>query len=716
MTARPSHPRWLARILGLLLAWATLTVVRAQTAIAATVTAEEDSQTRPPPWIDTQTPAALRWIELTDARGISIWNYEMSLDRGSVVAPDKFLWASVTDVCWGIYRSWCALALWFLDWVLSFSWVSTVATPLMEVGDAMQSVVARIGVVPAFLTVSALMAMLWMFKGRHTTAIWEIGIACVVAALASGVFAQPVRMIAGPEGYIVKANQAGQELAAELATGDSEGKTPEQLRLAQAGQLVDTFIRQPTQMINFGRAIDGTKCESTYTAVVKAGPYGNGADIRNEMASCDEALGEYAGNPSHSMALGSMVFIPAAFVILFMALVLAGSVIAAAIWAMFLGVKAIVALVMGLLPGGGRGSLMLTASETIVALGIVIFTSVFLSVFLLVIQALFAAADQDSIGRTFVIVDILIVVGTLVFWRQRQQLKAASQRLAQLMTQRPGGAPATRMPDRQPGLPLGGAAAAVRTATGIAHWRSARAAANRPPGSTMLVDARQQAMFIGGFPSGPNRVVDDVDVKRAAARPQLPPGPDHPQLPAGPDGQPPAGGGGGPRHPRRRSAGRQMAGRLVRAGTSAALAYATGGASTAVTGAAKLATVSKSARRAALAARMAQSARRSAAPSGAGSRVIPGTVISSSLSSGDPRLDHGHAARLPSGGRPAATPTPGRPPRRTYPIPRTPEVLVMPLTSQGKGLLAWAGKANRASGKVPGRISNEQQAREGGEA
>ena len=160
--------------------------------------------------------------------------------------------------------------------------------------------------------------------------------------------------------------QTGQELAAALATGDAEGKSPEQLRQAQTGQLVDTFIRQPTQMINFGQVLDGGKCEGAYNDVVKGGPYGNESDIRDKISDCDNTLGEYAANPSASMALGSIVFFPAAFVILAMCMLLGGSVIAAAVWAMFQSLKAIVTFVTGLLPGGGRGSLMLTAAETIV--------------------------------------------------------------------------------------------------------------------------------------------------------------------------------------------------------------------------------------------------------------------------------------------------------------------------------------------------------------
>ena len=74
------------------------------------------------------------------------------------------------------------------------------------------------------------------------------------------------------------------------------------------------------------------------------------------------------------MGLGSLLFMPASVVVLLLAIVLAGSVIAAGCNAMFQGLKAIITLVTGLLPGGGRGSLMLTAAETVIALAIIVFT------------------------------------------------------------------------------------------------------------------------------------------------------------------------------------------------------------------------------------------------------------------------------------------------------------------------------------------------------
>ena len=395
-----------------------------------------------------QTPPVLSWIQLTDSRGVSIWNYELSLDRGGVTSPDKFFWSAVTDSCWGAYRSWCALALWFLDWVLSFDWLQVIAAPLLTTGDAMASVVAQVGASKALLTITAVVAVVWMMRGRWATGLWELSIALVIASLASGVFAQPVRMLVGEGGLIAQSQQWGLGLSTALANhGQPTGASAQQLRQAQTGQLVDTFVRAPTQLVNFGRVLDGGTCEDVYTEAVKGGPYGSKSTIRDKVNACDPTLGEYAAAPSASMGLGSLLFMPASVVVLLLAIVLAGSVIAAGCNAMFQGLKAIVTLVTGLLPGGGRASLMLTAAETVIALAIIVFTAVFLGIFLQVVQALFTSGSGESFPKTFAIVDIVLVVGIVVYRRQRQRFKDAAHRMAQLMSKRPGrGVRPTRLP------------------------------------------------------------------------------------------------------------------------------------------------------------------------------------------------------------------------------------------------------------------------------
>jgi len=583
-----------------------------------------------------QTPPSLSWIQLEDSRGISIWKFELSLDRGGITSPDKFFWASITDACWGFYRSMVALALWFLDWVMSFGWLKVVATPMIAVGDAMQSVVQRIGAVPVLLTIAAVVAVAWMMRGRWATGIFELAMALVIASLATGVFAQPVRMVAGDNGLIVQSQQWGLELSAALADQGAAGGTPEQLRKAQTGLLVDTFVRIPTQMINFGRVLDGGKCEGAYNDVVKAGPYGMESDIRDKIGDCDSKLKDYADQPTASMALGSLVFMPASFVILLMSLILAGSVIAAGCYAIYQAVKAIVSLVTGLLPGGSRGSLMLTFAEAAISLVIILFTSVFLGIFLQVIQAMFRSGTGDAVPKTFVIVDVLLVVGIIIYLRQRKRFKEAAQRMAELLSKRPGpGVKPTRLPGPQTSG-LGSMASSVaRSAISLAQLRAMRKTAANTGGIYNLDARRQTAIFAGGQGPGGQGPVDGGEYT-------VVPGP-------GPGGPPGGGGGGGPHKPlpgpggglKRIEARKPKAiGTLVRAGTSTALAVATGGSSSVVTGtmtavkAGKAVNGARALTRAAVQARMA---------------LPPG-----------PTAAAGAAAALPSGRPGPAKPMPGR--------------------------------------------------------
>ena len=568
-----------------------------------------------------QTPPALSWIQLSDSRGISIWNFELSLDRGGLTSPDKFFWASITDACWGFYRSIVALALWFLDWVMSFEWLHLVATPLIAAGDAMQTVVHQVGAVPVLLTVAAAIAVFWMMRGRWATGIFELAMTLVIAALAAGVFAQPVRMVAGDNGLIQQSQQWGLELSAALANqGTAATATPTQLRQAQTGLLVDTFVRIPTEMTNFGRVIDGGKCESVYNDVIKAGPYGQESTIRDKVNACDTSLGGYAGQPSASMALGSLIFMPASFVILLVSIVLAGSVVAAGCYAMFQALRAIISLVTGLLPGSSRGSLMLAFSEAAVSLLIILFTAIFLGIFLQVIQAMFKSAAGDSLPKTFVIVDVLLFVGLIIYMRQRKRLKEGAQRLAELLAKRPGaGVKPTTLPSPQ-SSGLGSMAGTVaRSAVSVAQLRAMRKTADNTGGIYNLDARRQAVIFAGGrppTPPGPLKDVGELKVVPPEPGPGPAPGPG-PRSRGGPPKPLPGPAGTNPRLEARKP---KALGTLVRAGTSAALAAATAGGSAAVTGtmtavrAGKAVNTARTVTRAALKARLALPATPSGSP------------------------------------------------------------------------------------------------------
>jgi hypothetical protein len=596
---------WPARIVMVLFAAGVLVYSAAWPGAAAPIMPADGNQTTLP---------FLSWIDVSDSRGISAWRFQLSLDTGGLTSPDKFLWSSLTLIPWLLYQSYVMLALWFLEFVLSFSWLQWVAAPLIAVGDAMQTLVNTVGLAPTLLTLAALVGGLLIFKGRNSTAAWEIGMACLIAALASGIFAQPVRMVAGTDGLIVQANRAGQQVAAVLASGGVDtGRTPEQLRQAQLSQLVDVFVRQPSQLINFGKVLDGGPCEGAYNDVIKAGPYLD-STVRDKVSSCDKDAGNYAANPSAWMAMGSYNFMPAAGALILLAVLIGGSVILAGVWAMFQALKAIVLLVVGVVPGASRGSLMMTLAETAMSLVTLVFNSIFLSAFLLVVQSVLTNSSGKASPQAFMIVDVIILVAIIVYWKARQKIAASAHQLAQRLSWRPGGSAPTSLPQRQ--SQLGHALGSVgRTAMSVAQLQTQRAALKRSPSVTM-VDARQQAAFFGmggggGAEQGGPQVSFTVPQRGSGgSRGLLPPGPDTPALPPGPTSPD----GGGPNPSGKGGFGgtaKALAGMAIRVGAHAALAAVTGGGSAAVT-AAKAGRVLQTARRAQVVGKLALAAGKTA--------------------------------------------------------------------------------------------------------
>ena len=549
-------------------AWTRLLTWTAGLAVLLTVATVQPASAAPAPI--GQAPPEWSWVQLEDSHGISVWHYELALDRGGVLDPGKFVWSFVVDQCWGLYWTTVASAIWFLDWVLSFDWVKLIAEPLLAIGDALHTTLNDLGLVPTFLMAAALLAVLWMTRGKWATGVWELAVTLLVAALATGALASPVHLVADPDtGYLYKARDAGFEIAAALATGhaDHDATTAPAMRKALTGQLATTFIRQPAQIINFGQVLDGGKCESAYTDVTKGGPYGFESDIRDKVASCDSALGTYADNPSASMATGALVFMPAAGVILLLGIVIAGSVLLAGVNVLWQSLKLVVNLVTGLLPGGTRGSLLLTLSEAVMSLLMLAFTTVFLAVFMELVQVLFREAKGTEIPKTFITTDIVLILGVLTYLKTRRRINEAAHRLAQFLAQRPGeGAKPTRIPEP--------------TSSGAARTAGKALAA----GATLLYLRRRGAGNGGSSPGTPPPLPEQPTSRTVFSGVGQPPaaaggsGPGSPSAPGGSTSSPlPGSGGSGGLS---RVTARSLATAGLRLGARAALSYATGGSST----------------------------------------------------------------------------------------------------------------------------------------
>ena len=550
-------------------------------AVAASITASS------------QTPGALAWITLTDSRGISIWNYEMSIDRGDGIIPNpgKMFWSSLVDMLWSSYRAWVALAIWFLDWVMGLDWLTLAAAPFITIGTAMEAVVAKIGVTNTFLLVTFVAAVVWIIRGRWATGIWEVTMSLVIGALAAGVLAHPVKMIAGPDGWIATAQRSGQEVAVELTGGEGG------LSGTQTQALVDVFVRKPHELLNFGKILDGTDCEGAYTNVVRGGPYGSESDIRDAVGGCDEALGEYAENPSVSMVIDGIFMGLGAGVLVLLVVSIGGSVLIAGMVLLWESAKGIINLLIGLLPGAARGPLFTTVGTIATRLALFFVSSIFLGLLVLLIDELLGS---DATARVFLLVDVVLLVAVVAWWRQRRNLEAASTRLAQALAARPGAGP-VRLPSpgQHPGV-----GSVVSAGLRLAQLRATRRAA------ASAGDIYNQQLVIAGFGKGriPPPPGRGPGVPVAGGPKQLPPG--RPDGPSAPPGGPRRGGG-------RPGAGRRAVGVAVGVGAFVASA-GTSSAAQAVRAARRVNSV-----------RRATRVREKVSPQPQDTAVVPGRVISS---------------------------------------------------------------------------------------
>lgn len=416
-----------------------------------------------PAWATSETPPALSWMVLKDSKGINVWSYEMSLNTGGVTSPGKFVWSFLVALVWQGYRAIVVFAIWLINWVLGFSWLDWVSTPAIALSKSITSLVHTFGLAPTFLTIMAATAAVHIFRGRWTLGAFDLVVGCAIAALAVGGLSNPVGLVTGQSGYIMQSRDLGLELSSGLAHNGDTASNADQMRQQTSAMLVDTFIRMPDEMINFGRSLQGDPCEAKFDEVMRSGPHGGDDTVRNAMKDCNASMGDYADNPNSGMAISTIILSPSAIFVLLFALLLCVAVMLAVVTVLYESLKLIVVMVWAILPGESRGSLWQTFANLVMALATMTFAVVFLTAYLLLLQSVFSSSNSGSNGvmATFIFIDLLIFMGIIMFWRGRTALKRSAARLAAMMAKRPAGGSSSRLPAPQrSGLP--GQAAALQ--------------------------------------------------------------------------------------------------------------------------------------------------------------------------------------------------------------------------------------------------------------
>ncbi|MGH3446518.1 MAG: hypothetical protein ACRDP4_02730 [Nocardioidaceae bacterium] len=536
------------------------------------------------------TPTLWSWMAITDTHGYSAWGYGLSLNQGGWTDAGKAIFGGLASMLWSIYQFGVIFCFWFIDWVLSFAWLPPLVAPLRSVAAAVADILARLGVVPTLMLVAALTVALLIARGRWATGLYELGLTLVVLAVSTGALAHPVDVVAGQGGMLYQAKDAGLELAAELDPGgtSSSGQSPEQAREEIVSELVDVFLRTPHQLVNYGMVLDGTKCEKAYNTSIEGIPrpprvgekpsaeYTKWAkkhhvtnrrqaaikyeffEPRKAVEKCNPEAGQIADNPGAGMTVSALSLMPAAGLLLILSLVMAGMMFFFTVLTLWCAIKFIWSALIALCGGSARGGLWQTISRAVMAMfGVAVF-SVVLVGYLIVVNQTTAQMSQDTVMGAIILLDLLIFVGIVLFWKLRKQLAETAEKMARMLSKRPS-AFATTLPKAN-GMQLNrvdayqaarmGRTATSRTAAGTA--KTARAGAKVGGAVGMLGAALVWAggaklgrKFTGGS-NGPPSWASPYGSGRPPSSPPSGPSSDPPPSgpprggpPGSPSGQPP---------------------------------------------------------------------------------------------------------------------------------------------------------------------------------
>lgn len=281
--------------------------------------------------------AALGWTGLHDTDGVPLKDYFLSVvdtpeaitNNGQHVSlTDPSTWvswigdATQTAIAHSIAAWWLTneaaglvfvigLALWFLRFAMSSSWLVALAQVGRPVFAAVNTLVNQMWLGPLAITVCACVAGFHYMHGRPARAWNLVGTAAVLTVLVWTVFKDPIDDLVSDHGLLGIGRATGFQIAQAARNGSY---APDQSLEAQLdallAQLVSATARPALQLQNFGMVVDdiGT-CRHAWSQAILAAN-GQGPGPAHAMARCGapQAL-------AHAQQLGANDFVLGLFFI-----------------------------------------------------------------------------------------------------------------------------------------------------------------------------------------------------------------------------------------------------------------------------------------------------------------------------------------------------------------------------------------------------------------
>ena len=339
----------------------------------------------------------LAFFQPKDSHGFSPWQYELSVDQGGATDPGKAVAYFFANQMWMQYRFLVVAVMWLLDFVLQFKQLDLLKAPAEAVSASVQNVTGQIGIVTMMVTLSVVVSGVWLFRGRSGAAAGEIFTTAVIAALIGGALANPVGVLTGPDGALPAARDFGVQVSAQLVGGASYAgtgaslpspQTADQLRQTIDAKVLDSLIRTPHQLVNYGQVMDRTKPASCVDAYNQALGVIDDAGRDAVGVACGKETLDASSNTA-AVQLGVMIVSTAGgfFFILVLALALALLIFTAlALWE---ASKFLLVLIQSLIPGSSRAAMFISFATAVICVGMCAVTLMAVGLLLLVLDAVF---------------------------------------------------------------------------------------------------------------------------------------------------------------------------------------------------------------------------------------------------------------------------------------------------------------------------------------
>ncbi|POH72545.1 hypothetical protein [Arthrobacter glacialis] len=387
------------------------------------------------------TGPGLALAGLKDSQGVPIYQYvELPLDRGDIWTYEKTLISYPIDLIWAGHIFYITLVLSIITYILSFEWVAILATPLGTMADSLQSLMTEIKWIPFALLITAFVTGIAMLKGQTSSALIEFTLAVVLAILATGVLANPVTTLTGPTGAITQAQEWGGKLAISITVpadqqpqDGSKFDAKTVLTDSVSASLVDMFVRQPTQMIAFGKTLDAKCAEKFDTEMKKKNPFNGGNSVRDSVGDCDKDAKDYVQNPNFNQILSTSTISSGSLVLFIFMIILSCIFIYTVLSAIWNAFKLMIQTLLGILPYIARTGFWYGLAGIASSVFLMVFAMIFLAGYLRLTVLVLQGTAALGMTLQMSIINMTLFAGLVILFIMRHKAKKSGETLGDLL-------------------------------------------------------------------------------------------------------------------------------------------------------------------------------------------------------------------------------------------------------------------------------------------